>query len=734
MAERIELPQKGGGTAEEQLEAMYRYLYQMAVAINNNLAEIGGPALTDDEAKIMQRILQGTEEDQQTGGPREAETLKSMIIKTASFIKTAIDEYNLRLIGSVEAEGKLGRYVRKTGLNVDVNPEGIEQRFTFEEVVQGLKTYEINAKNYIKTGLLRTVGGLPVYGVAVGKDIVTFSEDGTETYHDGNKVAEYLADGITFWQNGSMIAKYTGSRISFYYGSNEVFYIQAGKIYCTNDLELSSGKKLIINTENFKIDSTGKVTIKGGGEFSGDLNAAGGTFTGDLNAAGGSFKGTLSAADGTFYGELVAASGTFSGNLDAAGGTFTGDLNAAGGTFTGDLNAAGGSFKGTLSAADGTFYGELVAASGTFSGNLDAAGGTFTGDLNAAGGTFTGDLNAAGGTFTGDLNAAGGTFKGNLQAAGGTFAGTMSAACVTSGTMLADRISGGSLILGGNDNGNGVMIVRNASGIEIGRWDKDGLIAMKGTFGGKLDAASGSFHGDLTCHGQVIDITATDFELSSQMKLLKTGDWTIRNTGLIGEGSTGYVALGKYSVAFTTDSKPITSITMGVPSGELGEFYFSHQNASKDIVGRISFTAGKLGSSEFNRIIAESPQTYQGQKVMLPTKGTLGASNGRWDVYGDKVYYNQMIQGSSREIKRDIRDMENQGERIDRLRPVTFKYKDDPQGQTRQGLILEETREIMPEICSEDGISYMDLVPILLKEVQELRARVSRLEMIAREA
>lgn len=701
MAERIELPQKGGGTAEEQLEAMYRYLYQMAVALNNNLAEIGGPALTDDEAQIMQRILQGTEEDQQTGGPREAETLKSMIIKTASFIKTAIDEYNLRLIGSVEAEGKLGRYVRKTGLDVDVNPEGIEQRFTFEEVVQGLKTYEINAKNYIKTGLLRTVGGLPVYGVAVGKDIVTFSEDGTETYHDGNKVAEYLADGITFWQNGAMIAKYTGSRISFYYGSNEVFYIQAGKIYCTNDLELSSGKKLIINTENFKIDSTGKVTIKGGGEFSGDLVAAGGTFTGDLSAAG----------------------GTFAGDLSAAGGTFAGDLSAAGGTFTGDLSAAGGTFAGDLSAAGGSFNGELVAATGTFSGNLAAADGTFTGDLSAAGGTFAGDLVAAGGTFSGDLSAA-----------GGTFTGTMSAACVTSGTMLADRISGGSLILGGQDNGNGVVIVRNDSGIEIGRWDKDGLIATKGTFGGKLNAASGSFHGDLTCHGQIIDITATDFELSSQMKLLKTGNWTLRNTGLIGEGSTGYVALGKYSVAFTTDSKPITSITMGVPSGELGEFYFSHQNASKDIVGRISFTAGKLGSSEFNRIIAESPQTYQGQKVMMPTKGTLGASNGRWDVYGDKVYYNQMIQGSSREIKRDVRDMENQGERIDRLRPVTFKYKDDPQGQTRQGLILEETREIMPEICSEDGISYMDLVPILLKEVQELRARVSRLEMIAREA
>jgi hypothetical protein len=365
---------------------------------------------------------------------------------------------------------------------------------------------------------------------------------------------------------------------------------------------------------------------------------------------------------------------------------------------------------------------------------ITATKGTYSGYLSAAGGTFAGDLSAAGGSFKGSLSAATGTFAGNLSAAGGTFAGTMSAACVTSGTMLADRISGGSLILGGNDNGNGVVIVRDASGIEIGRWDKDGLIATKGTFGGKLNAASGSFHGDLVSNGQIVDIKATGFELSSQLELLKLGDWKLNNRGLVYEGNTGYIGLGKYGVSTTTGSKPLTSIQMSEPNADLGQFFFSLQNANKEFVGRIVFTAGKLGSSEKNSIRAESPQEYQGQTLMLPTKGILGVDAGRWDVYGDKVYYNQMIQGSSREIKRDIRDMENQGERIDRLRPVTFKYKDDPQGQTRQGLILEETREIMPEICSEDGISYMDLVPILLKEVQELRARVSRLEMIAREA
>ena len=193
MAERIEMPQLPQGTGEEQMQALYSYLYRMAEALNSNLAEIGGATLTDGEAAAMRQVLEPAGEDGKADNRQEAETLKSMIIKTAEFIRTAIDQYNMKLVGSMTAEGKLGKYVRNTRLDVDVTPTGIQQNYTFQEIIQGLKTYEINAKNYIKTGLLRTVSSIPVYGVAIGKDVVTFSEDGTETYNDGNKVAELTA-------------------------------------------------------------------------------------------------------------------------------------------------------------------------------------------------------------------------------------------------------------------------------------------------------------------------------------------------------------------------------------------------------------------------------------------------------------------------------------------------------------------------------------------------------------
>ena len=55
---------------------------------------------------------------------------------------------------------------------------------------------------------------------------------------------------------------------------------------------------------------------------------------------------------------------------------------------------------------------------------------------------------------------------------------------IVAGTMLCDRLKGGTLTAGGSSNGNGVIRVLNASGTEIGRWDVNGITAIKGKIGG----------------------------------------------------------------------------------------------------------------------------------------------------------------------------------------------------------------------------------------------------------
>ena len=653
MAKRIELPQTPQGTEEEQLRAMYSYLYQMAVALNSNLAEIGGSELTDDEMRIMREVLDGTEAEGPSGyNWREAETLKSMIIKTAQFVRTAIDEYNMKLTGTVEAEGALGRYVRNTGMDVAVNPEGITQRFSFQEIIQGLKTFEINSKNYIKSGLLRTEHALPVYGVAIGKDVVTFSEDGTETYNDGNKVAQLTADELSFWQSGAKIASYTGDKISFLYSGDEVFYIQNGKIYTSGDMQIGAGKKLeIVGNAGIHIQTNGKLQIDSGQlQIDGDGNAT--------------FSGTLAAA--------VVQALVLKGN-QIQGGTLT----------------LGGANNGN---------GRMV---------IQNANGQQIGYWDNTG----------------------------LH--------------VNEGEITGNAIKGGTLTLGGANNVNGVIEILDAGRNVIGRWNKDGILARNGTFAGVLTSGNWTFDSDgaqylynnLYAMGIGYD-TSSAFNngglyfkangtRGSQIKLQAKDSSGYYQANVILECAGIGNSASDYGGSFyQTGTRGNATISLGTANYP---WYTSYLRNIKGPDTQIFIYPNEAGSG-----YVMFSYNYTGWLEVVPVgftnRANLGQASARWsNLYvGDVNYTGSLVQGSSRDIKHNIRRLESCGERLDRLEPVTFAYNDDKKERKHAGLIYEDTIGIMPEICTGDesnkAISYTELIPMLLKEIQDLRARVKTLE------
>ena len=58
-------------------------------------------------------------------------------------------------------------------------------------------------------------------------------------------------------------------------------------------------------------------------------------------------------------------------------------------------------------------------------------------------------------------------------------------------TIDGSKIHGGTISLGGNNNGNGIIKIYNSSGTEIGSWTKDGINATSGSFTGTVTATSG---------------------------------------------------------------------------------------------------------------------------------------------------------------------------------------------------------------------------------------------------
>jgi hypothetical protein len=79
---------------------------------------------------------------------------------------------------------------------------------------------------------------------------------------------------------------------------------------------------------------------------------------------------------------------------------------------------------------------------------------------------------------------------------------------------------------------------------------------------------------------------------------------------------------------------------------------------------------------------------------------------------------------SSARYKRDIQDMGAQSRGLLKLRPVTFRYKQDPQGAPQYGLTAEEVAKVYPELVTRgtdgevESVQYHELIPMLLNELQ----------------
>ncbi len=98
---------------------------------------------------------------------------------------------------------------------------------------------------------------------------------------------------------------------------------------------------------------------------------------------------------------------------------------------------------------------------------------------------------------------------------------------------------------------------------------------------------------------------------------------------------------------------------------------------------------------------------------------------------------------SSARFKDEIQDMGESTEGLLKLRPVTFRYKAQPEGRTQFGLIGEEVEKVMPElvVCSSSGevdtVLYHEMPAMLLnelqkqqREIQELKSELSALRAV----
>jgi hypothetical protein len=233
------------------------------------------------------------------------------------------------------------------------------------------------------------------------------------------------------------------------------------------------------------------------------------------------------------------------------------------------------------------------------------------------------------------------------------------------------------------------------------------------------------------------------------------GAWALQaNTTGSGNVAVGYQALNESEVANSSTAVGNQALMQSNALNNTAVGYHAmYSNKSGANNTAIGYTAGFDATGSNNIYIGASTAGTSGEsnRIQIGVEGaqtkTTVAGIYNTPVTGLAVYVNSAGQlgtaSSSERFKTDVASMKGASEKLAQLRPVTFRYKSDPQSTLQYGLIAEEVAKVYPELVVRgadgriDGVRYDQLTPMLLNVVQlqqaNLTAQSERLAAQARD-
>ena len=280
-------------------------------------------------------------------------------------------------------------------------------------------------------------------------------------------------------------------------------------------------------------------------------------------------------------------------------------------------------------------------------------------------------------------------------------------AVASNGTFTVD--GGTELLSGGlSADGNTFLITKLVPGSkpEIDVGIKQGLVSNLNVASGLVALASNTSGANNTAFGYaaLYSNTTGKGNAAQGVNSMYSNTTGIRNLGIGNNALFGNVS-GSYNIALGFNAGE--NVTTGSDNIEIGASGASGDNATIQI--------GSQGTQTSTTIAGIFGTTVTGSAVYVTAAGQLG------------------VLASSERYKTDVATMGSSTEKLDLLRPVTFKLKTDRQGTVQYGLIAEEVAKIYPELVIRnskglvEGVRYEELAPMLLNEMQKQRTAIRTL-------
>ena len=215
------MPASPAGSPRQQVMQQYAYLFQMAQQLNlalEQLEQAESGTVRAAGAAAGGAAAGGTK---LAAADRQYQKLRSMIVKTADQVRHTREELTARLQEEYVAVSDFGSYVASLSAYLEANPEAVTQYYSFfsdlkadvEAVDAAFRHYKVDTEGYIRTGIVSYDGAVPVYGVAVGQDLVCREVDGEQVVEQNNFRAVFTATRLSFWQDATEVAYVSNNRL-----------------------------------------------------------------------------------------------------------------------------------------------------------------------------------------------------------------------------------------------------------------------------------------------------------------------------------------------------------------------------------------------------------------------------------------------------------------------------------------------------------------------------------------
>jgi hypothetical protein len=250
----------------------------------------------------------------------------------------------------------------------------------------------------------------------------------------------------------------------------------------------------------------------------------------------------------------------------------------------------------------------------------------------------------------------------------------------------------------------------------------------------------------------------------NRTNLLNSGDtWGVGGLKLLGTNMENIGVYGYGEVDPLVTPSPLTYAAIGVKGIGVGQAFSGAVTVAYGVWGEATDNQTPVNYGGFFRAYNALGSNYAvfGDAICTsctPGPGTPSGPNYAGYFNGD-VYIAGVYGPSDQKLKKDINDLQGALDLVMKLRPVTYNYKQSEfpsmtlPGGRQYGLIAQEVEAVLPDLVMDNvnpartdangneiapavdfkSLSYQELIPVLIKAVQELQEQNNKQDALIRQ-